>query len=147
MDRWTSCREATSAWNVLSQGASMNGANMEAVLEPGHIPVTRFPVGLRSGQVVGQVLTRVVGRLAVKVKALVFPGSMSALGPCSDTPCPRKGAGCWLGMPDRTTALRPFKVTAITRGADEISILREPPHLVQETDRKLYLTKNLYLNK
>ena len=51
----------------------MNGANREAVLEPCHITVTRFPVGLRSCQVVSQVLTRVVGRLAVKVKALVFP--------------------------------------------------------------------------
>ena len=120
---------------------------MEAVLEPGKIPVTRFPVGLRSSQVVGQVLTRVVGGLAVKVKALVFPGSMSTLGPCSDTLSPRKGAGCCLGMPNRFTCLGPFKVKPITRGAEEISILREPPHLVQETDSKLYLTKNLYLYK
>ena len=69
---------------------------MEAVLEAGYIPVTRFPVGLRSSQVVGQVLTRVVGGLAVKVKALVFLGSMSGLEPCSDALTPRKGAGCCL---------------------------------------------------
>ena len=68
----------------------MNGANREAVLEPCHIPVTRFPVGLRSCQVVGQVLTRVVGRLAVKVKALEFPvmsGFDDCFGPMVDTAC------------------------------------------------------------
>ena len=56
-------------------------------------------------------------------------------------------AGCYPELLNLTTSLRPIRVTAITRGAKEISILREPPHLVQGTDRNFYRTKNLYFNK
>ena len=56
-------------------------------------------------------------------------------------------AGCYSELLNLTTPLGPFMATAQTRATEEISILREPPRLVQETDRKCYRTKNLYFIK